>query len=764
MIPAAAASPAVSRSLQARFERAVLLLVWVGILGFTLASDSYVYLACATVAVVVHFVAVLIGRDIRLRRALVTVAALGAGALATVEVAYLGQIMLVAAAHFLLMLQVCKLFESRRSRDCAQLLGMNVLLMVSAALLVDKLWMAVVLVAYTGLFCYVSVLYTLKRGLEMVQARHAAAGADDDAGPRADDDGAVVTAMPRGAAGLRAALLLVVLVQASVAVFVLVPRGALSAERMLGLSVDRRATMTGFKPSVELTGSKAIYESDRVAMQVTVHLDEPTAQLDADRTYLRGAVLTHYADSRWYTPDQPPPLSRGRLRAPGSTILGETDRFNVLLQPALLPTLFAPYPSVWVGCQMDRQQLKNSLVWGYWGYDAAQPPAEPVWYVAHCLRRPLHAEQRNYVRAAEGPVRPAAEGIKVPRRVRDLAAEWCADLLAERGRSPARRGELDLAVAQRIASRLRQRCSYTLSVPPVDASRDGVEYFLFEMRQGHCEYFASALTVMCRALDVPARLVAGFRMLERGRQPGEYVVRDRDAHAWTEVYVPPEGWVTLDATPSGRARRKGDSPWAVMRNAWDDLQLAWASRVAAYDNTSRARLANLTRRLVEAVVNAGGPLSDRVRDLARRFLRTTVGMVTLGLAIAGLVSAGGVAGVLCARYLRRRRRRAGAWRRAGKVQMEFLGRLIRLLEARGLKRRPSHTVREVLDLASQRFSLPADVLAGLVAFYYACRWGGRAPTRRQMAAAKRQAEQIACRLVRPGRPPRRRAGRPEPSP
>ena len=764
MIPAAATSLAVSRSLQARFERAVLLLLWVGIVGFTLASDSYVYLACATVAVVVHYVGVLTGRDIRLRRALVTVAALGAAALATVEIAYLEEIKLVAAAHFLLMLQVCKLFESRRSRDCAQLLGMNVLLMVSAALLVDKLWMALVLAAYMGLFCYVSVLYTLKRGLEMVQPKQKAPGADDAAGRVGEDDFAVVTALPRGAVGVRAALLLLVLVEASVAGFILVPRGTLLAEHVLGLSADRRATQTGFKLSVELTGSKAIYQSDRVAMQVTVHFDEPGTRLDAERTYLRGAVLTHYADSRWYTPERPPSrLARGRLVAPGRTIFGGTDRFHVLLQPALLPTLFTPYPAVWVGCQMDRQRLKNFLLWDY---DATENTDKPVWYVAYCLRRPLDTEKRNYVRAAEGPVRPASEGMKLPQRVGALAAEWCSDLLAERRRSLARRGdELNLAIAQRIVVQLRQHCSYTLSIPPVDASRDGVEYFLFDMKQGHCEYFASALTVMCRALDVPARLVTGFRMLEQGRRPGEYVVRDRDAHAWTEVYVPQEGWVIVDATPSGRARRKSDSLWSAARNGWEDMQLAWASRVVAYDNTSRARLANvLTHRLLAAAVNAGGSLSNRTREFARTFLRTTLGMVTLGVAVLGLGSAAAAAGLLLVRYLHARRRRAAASRRAEKVSLEFLRRLIRLLEARGLKRRASHTVREVLDLAAQRFNLPADVLGALIVFYYAYRWGGRVPTPGQMAAAKRQAEQIAARLVRPGRPPRPPAAGPAPNP
>ena len=80
----------------------------------------------------------------------------------------------------------------------------------------------------------------------------------------------------------------------------------------------------------------------------------------------------------------------------------------------------------------------------------------------------------------------------------DLARQWCRDLLAARPVDPAVRGPSDLAIAQRIADRLRQDYAYSLDLSSADPDRDAVEDFLFYMKQGHCEYFASALTVMCR--------------------------------------------------------------------------------------------------------------------------------------------------------------------------------------------------------------------------------------------------------------------------
>src|SRR6185312_4519207 len=82
--------------------------------------------------------------------------------------------------------------------------------------------------------------------------------------------------------------------------------------------------------------------------------------------------------------------------------------------------------------------------------------------------------------------------------------------------------------------------------PP--ANRDVTDYFLFDAKAGYCEYFATAMTVLLRADNIPARMVTGY--LPGARQAdGRFLSRESQAHAWVEVYFPQYGWITFDPTP-----------------------------------------------------------------------------------------------------------------------------------------------------------------------------------------------------------------------
>ena len=84
--------------------------------------------------------------------------------------------------------------------------------------------------------------------------------------------------------------------------------------------------------------------------------------------------------------------------------------------------------------------------------------------------------------------------------------------------------------------------------------KDPIANFLFERKQGHCEYFASSMAVMLRTLGIPSRVVNGFRSDEFNDLTGNYIVRAKDAHSWVEAYFPGYGWQTFDPTPAGSAR------------------------------------------------------------------------------------------------------------------------------------------------------------------------------------------------------------------
>lgn len=156
----------------------------------------------------------------------------------------------------------------------------------------------------------------------------------------------------------------------------------------------------------------------------------------------------------------------------------------------------------------------------------------------------------------------------VPRRLRSrldaLARSWTAGALTPE------------AEVEAIEQRLRTAYTYSQSFERLSGV-DPIIDFLLRDRSGHCEYFASALTLLARSRGIPARMVMGYRVGERSPF-GYYVVRERNAHAWVEVWLPGRGWVTRDATPAESLpqNREHEAKWLessadAVRVAYDDV-------------------------------------------------------------------------------------------------------------------------------------------------------------------------------------------------
>jgi hypothetical protein len=131
-------------------------------------------------------------------------------------------------------------------------------------------------------------------------------------------------------------------------------------------------------------------------------------------------------------------------------------------------------------------------------------------------------------------------GTSVTQRTRDLAVQ----IAAEAGAATP----YDQAKA--IERWLRANITYaeTISGPP--AGSDPVDWVLFEDRRGYCNYYASAMIMMLRSLGIPARLAAGFSQGEWDGATQGYLVRERDAHTWVEVYFPGTGgWSSIRPQP-----------------------------------------------------------------------------------------------------------------------------------------------------------------------------------------------------------------------
>src|SRR5262249_3815969 len=177
-----------------------------------------------------------------------------------------------------------------------------------------------------------------------------------------------------------------------------------------------------------------------------------------------------------------------------------------------------------------------------------------------------------------------------------------------------------------------------------DNRREPLDYFLFDRREGHCEYFSSAMAVMLRAVGIPSRNVNGFLGGE-WNEYGKYVaVRSGDAHSWVEAYFEGVGWVTFDPTPAAQATARGAGIPDRPRRRIGNLRLSWFRWVIEYD---LGRQIGLFRSVGDALgLGKGGFFRSG------RFSRW-VGAHKVELAL-GMFALAGVVGAW--RYLRARRR------------------------------------------------------------------------------------------------------------
>jgi transglutaminase-like putative cysteine protease len=104
--------------------------------------------------------------------------------------------------------------------------------------------------------------------------------------------------------------------------------------------------------------------------------------------------------------------------------------------------------------------------------------------------------------------------------------------------------------------------AYDDAIPAPPADQDPIEYFLFDLQRGYCDYYATAMATMLRSLGIPARTVSGYAEGLYDEDEGYYTIREVDAHTWVEVYFPTYGWIEFEPTAgeSGLLRPSGEEP------------------------------------------------------------------------------------------------------------------------------------------------------------------------------------------------------------
>lgn len=196
------------------------------------------------------------------------------------------------------------------------------------------------------------------------------------------------------------------------------------------------------------------------------------------------------------------------------------------------------------------------------------------------------------------PLREAA--LRLPEgfnpRTQALADQWREEI-----------GKPELIVQRALAMFNQEGFEYSYTPPPL--GRHTIDDFLFETRSGYCEYYSSAFTALMRAAGIPARVVTGYQGGFFNEESDYMVVRQSDAHAWSEVWFEGLGWMRVDPTAAvaadrvnlgaldafGGSRGFFDYEWMrELRNRFDAVQRFWNQQVINFD---KARQQNLLKPL-----------------------------------------------------------------------------------------------------------------------------------------------------------------------
>ena len=455
------------------------------------------------------------------------------------------------------------------------------------------------------------------------------------------------------------------------ALFVLFPR----IGPLWGIPSDAMSGRSGLSATMQVGNLASLVLDENIAMRVK--FDGPVPPQNA--LYFRGPVLSSF-DGREWRPLQRQ-SARSFLRGAGAQlqVAGEPVRYEVTLEPNNRPWILV----------LDAAAAPPVVP----GFEAVMT-SELVWVANRPVTDLLRYRAESYPHFRHGPRSIAGvlpEYLELPAGFNPRTLELAAQLRND----PALAGRGAEVLVRAALERLRTG-NYRYTLDPGVYGRDSADEFWFDRREGFCEHIASAFVVLMRGMGIPARLVTGYQGGELNKVDGFWIVRQSDAHAWTEVWLEGRGWVRVDPTSAvapGRTAsfQRLQAPRGVIasafgtvspgvaagiRAAWDALNNGWNQWVLNY---TQSKQLNLLKNL--------GFSSPSWEDLSYVLLALLV-----SLALAG-----------------------GGWslwdRRQHDPWLRLLLRVRKRLVQAGLELPSATPPREIATLVTVRFGEPARALA-----------------------------------------------------
>jgi transglutaminase-like putative cysteine protease len=675
-------------SVERFFQFSILGLVASGFLA--VAGSGYLdqpTLALTTAGLVLRALLILGVVRFQLSERFLTAATLAYAGFFPLDYAFLSRGFLEATVHLVFFLAVMKILSAKSHRDYLYTSTIAFLELLAAAILSANLNFFICLVVY--LFFAMAAFTSSEIRRSMDKQQQVARSGLRRFQPRLAALTVFVTA---GILTLTAGL------------FFMLPRTADAAFRRF---ISSRIFLPGFSNEVTLGQIGQIKSSSRPVMHVMINRQAPA------NLKWRGGALSDFDGRRWFNPPSPPHIIR--IEDGHVELLDQRQRQG-------------QEPSI--SYRVDLNTIDSDAL-----FFAGTPVALTDFRHTHILRNANDSYRLGQLPPAgfRYEARSVLENTRVSGRARGIPPEILRKYLqlppldrriAELAWTVAGGLKPDTDRARALEVHLRKSYGYTLDLLSREAP-DPLAYFLFQRKKGHCEYFASAMTVMLRTLGIPSRLVNGFQSGTYNPLTELYVMRASDAHSWVEAYLEGRGWTTFDPTPPDPNLRQA-SLWAKLSLYVDAADTFWQDWVLSYSPGLQMTLAE---RMERSGRSLGSRWFDRLSwglvkwkgNLIDWFRRFGVWIVALG-AFAAVLS---YVGPAAARALGMRLR---VWRaRRGRARTDdatlLYGRMLELLRRKGYQKPAWFTPGEFAR------TLPPSDLGTLVTqfteAYHALRFGGR---------------------------------------
>lgn len=279
-----------------------------------------------------------------------------------------------------------------------------------------------------------------------------------------------------------------------------------------------------------------------------------------------------------------------------------------------------------------------------------------------------------------------------------------------------------------VETHLRTSYRYSLDVK-ARPGRFPIDDFLFGQKTGYCEHFATAMVQMLRGLGIPSRLVTGFLHGEWNEYGGYYIVRQRDAHAWVEVYFPQSGWITFDPTPPSLPQIM--SLTTSLSHYLDSLRVRWERYIINYSPldqvTALSKAKDRTDSFLDFLQQGWVDTLKAIISTARVVSKAVSGLpLSIWILLPALMVTAALL-LLFIKWPRSRTVKPDSRSRSDEQSAQFYLLMLQILESKGMAKKQHLTPTEFLK-GLILSPLDLEKVTEITRTYYRTRFGGEGMT------------------------------------